>query len=86
MSGGIIWHWRIGMLGPPWFRKLRWCWQIYWSDDPFVWWSDVKDLCKRLADTEEKLAGVTDDCLRWHKAYMDLKYPDRSQADGEVVP
>lgn len=29
----------------------------------------------RVRQLEEELAGVTADCLRWHAAYMDLKYP-----------
>jgi hypothetical protein len=59
-----------------------WCWDLYWSNDPFVWWSDAKILCEKLTQTELELADMTADYHRWHAAYLELKYPDSSLKAG----
>jgi hypothetical protein len=48
VANGWLFHWRIGLFGPPWFRVMRRCWGMYRAGVPIVCWEDVKDLCNRL--------------------------------------
>jgi len=40
-------HWRLNMIGPAWFRRLRSAWGWYWSSDPMISVKDVKYILDR---------------------------------------